>query len=381
MTDIRILISGDYCPIGRNVKTIQREQYYDLFGGFEKYSQEADLSIVNLECPITESNSKIKKSGPNIKAGEDSLKALKFAGFNLVTLANNHILDFGSQGLKDTISKCNAEDISYVGAGRNIEQARKPFFKTIKNKKIAIINIAENEFCTTSGEDYGANPLNLISNHYDIKKAKQTADYVIVISHGGKEHFQLPSPQLREKYKFFIDSGADAVISHHTHCFSGYEYHNEKPIFYSLGNFIFDYKKKYQKGLWTQGFAVLLKINDTKIDFELIPFHQGREINPNLTLFNDAERKIFNKKIEELNTIIKDEKLLLSNWKDYINSQMTSYLGLLLIQNKYIRALKSKGLLPRFFLHSEEHQSVLLNLLKCEAHREIMINVLEEKLK
>jgi poly-gamma-glutamate synthesis protein (capsule biosynthesis protein) len=223
--------------------------------------------------------------------------------------------------------------------------------------------------------------LNAISNHYDIKKARALADYVIVICHGGREHYQLPSPQLRERYKFFIDSGADAVISHHTHCFSGYEYHNGKPIFYSLGNFIFDYKKKYQKGLWTQGFAVLLKFSDDLIDFELIPFHQGREKNPNLTLLDEVERKIFDDKIEELNTIINDENLFLAKWNEYIKSQMLSYNGLLLIQNKYLRALKSKGLLPRFFMHSEKHQYVLLNLMKCEAHREIMINVLEKKLK
>lgn len=379
--DIKILIAGDYCPIGRNAMTIKNQDYSKLFGGFEKFSNEADLSIVNLECPITNSKTKLKKTGPNIKASFDSLKPLKFAGFNLVTLANNHILDYGSQGLMDTMANCELEGISYVGAGKNNDEARKPFFTTIKNKKIAIINIAENEFCTTTDENYGANPLNVISNHYDIIKAKKTADYVIVISHGGREHYQLPSPQLKERYRYFIDSGADAVISHHTHCFSGYEYYMNKPIFYSLGNFIFDYKKKYQKGLWTQGFSVLLRLNNNDtIDFELIPFNQGREENPSLVLMDELEQRIFNSKLEELNAIIKDEKLILSNWEKYIKSQMKAYKGNMFVQNKYIRALINKGILPDFFFHSSEHQYLLLNLLKCETHREIMIDVLTKKL-
>ena len=96
-------------------------------------------------------------------------------------------------------------------------------------------------------------------------------------------------------------------MGHHTHCFSGYEIYNGKHIFYSLGNFIFDYKKKYQKGLWTRGYAVVFKINDENIEFELIPYHQGRKDNPNLVLFDEKEMKRFKEIILELNNILQDE--------------------------------------------------------------------------
>ena len=374
----KILITGDFCPIGRNLEYIKNSNYSSLFGPFINIIDNVDYAITNLESAITESRYAIEKPGPNIKLPIGVAKSLKQGGFNLVTLANNHILDYGAEGIQDTLNMCEKNGIKTVGAGSSLTEARKPYNIKLNNKTIAIINIAENEFCTTSGNYYGANPLNVITNHYDIKEAKKSADYVIVISHGGREHYQLPSPQLRERYRFFVDSGADVVVGHHTHTFSGFENYNGKNIFYSLGNFIFDYKKKYQKGLWTQGYGVILTIREDQIDFDLIPFNQGREKNPKLELLKEKERKVFDLKIKELNNIISNDELLEKSWSNYIETQKKSYKANLFIQNKYIRALISKGLLPEFYFHSKKHKTLLLNLFRCETHKEIMIDVLKE---
>lgn len=377
--ETKILITGDYCPIGRNSQTIDKLDYTSLFGGIESLSMSADIAITNLECPITDSKAEINKSGPNLKSSVNALLPLSYAGFNIVTLANNHIMDYGSEGLKSTIQACKQQGIDYVGAGKNLEEARKPLFITKNNKTFAFINFAENEFCTTTGEEYGANPLNVIANHYDIAKAKANADYVIVIAHGGREHYPLPTPQLRERFRFFVDSGADIVVGHHTHCYSGMEHYMGKLIFYSLGNFIFDYKAKYQEGLWTEGMAVMLSFEEKKNSFNLIPFYQGRKVNPGLVLMNLEEKKAFDNNIQTLNNIIISDVLFEKEWQKYINGQNKAYKSLLLIQNKYIRALIIKGWLPVIPLHSKEHQNILLNLLKCETHREIMIAVLDKK--
>lgn len=377
--ELKLLFVGDYCPIGRNKNDFDSGEGDAIFGGFEKHTANADFSIANLEAPLIEQGNKIQKSGPNIKASQKSLIPLKRIGFDAVTLANNHILDYDEQGVASTIDACYKYNIKYVGAGKNLNGARKPLVISIKNKKVAILNIAENEFCAATAQSYGANPLHLINNHYDIKKAKAENDYVIVIPHGGREHYQLPSPQLKERYRFFIESGADALISHHTHCFSGYEFYKGKPIFYSLGNFIFDYKPKYQKGLWTQGYGVMLAIDDDKIDFELIPFHQGRQTDPKLQLFDENEKIMFNHKIEELNTIIKDDTLLINAWNQYVKTQQVSYKANLFVQNKYIRALQSKGIFPPIFFHSKKHKVLLENLIRCETHREITLDVLKNK--
>ena len=377
---IRILITGDFCPIGRNLQTITENNFEKLLGGFEKFSQTADLAITNLECPITESNNPIKKAGPNLKSDASSLKILKSAHFDLVTLANNHIMDYGPQGLASTIDALDRANIEFTGAGRNLSEARKIFYKKIKEKNIAIVNVAENEFCAADKSEPGANPVNLIDNHKDIKEAKENADFVIVIAHGGKEHYPLPTPKVKERYRFYVDSGADLVVAHHTHIYSGFEIYNEKPIFYSLGNFIFDYKKKYQTGNWTQGYGVMFYLNNNALSFDLIPFYQGRSENPDLKLFNMEEKNDFDVKVQELNKIITNDELFDISWKKYINEAQTRYKALLFTQNKYIRELEARSLIPKVFKHNKEHQLVLLNLLRCETHREIMIDVLKTKL-
>ena len=121
----------------------------------------------------------------------------------------------------------------------------------------------------------GSNPLNIVQQYYAIREAKNNATNVIVIVHGGVEHYWLPSPRMKETYRFFIDAGADAVINHHQHCYSGYEVFKKKPIFYGLGNFCFDGNKGNKR--WTTGYLVNLNLSENTVDFELIPYRQCYE--------------------------------------------------------------------------------------------------------
>ncbi|MCX6238338.1 MAG: CapA family protein [Bacteroidia bacterium] len=184
-----ILITGDYCPINRIEELSDKNQVELIFNDLLPFIQKADLSITNFESPATQTNKPIAKYGPVLKVQSSALKILKSAGFDLVTLANNHILDYGEEGLKNTIDSCAVYSIEYTGAGNNNLEARRIFYKLIKGVKIAILNIAENEFGTTANDSYGAAPLDPIQNYYDIQKAKQSADYIFVIIHGGHEMY------------------------------------------------------------------------------------------------------------------------------------------------------------------------------------------------
>lgn len=378
---IKILFTGDFCPIGRAAEHLHKPNYGGYIDDILSVFKENDLNIVNLEAPLTDYNQGITKSGPNIKASRDSIKYLKSLNVELACLANNHIMDYGSQGLKDTIQTCTKENIETIGAGENYTLARKGIIKNIKGKNIGFYNVAENEFCTTPGKDAGANPVDLIENFHDIQNLKKSCDFLIVIAHGGREHYQLPTPNLQKRYRFYIDAGANAVIGHHTHCYSGKEEYNKGIIFYSLGNFIFDYKKKYQKGLWTEGIMVKLILdNDLNIDYEIYPFFQGREADPTLKLMNSQEKENFNNRFESLNSIIGNQNLMHLEWTKYIESQATSYKNLAMIHNKYIRYGLEKLGLSHLLHNPKEHQILLLNLFKCETHHEIMTNVLEREL-
>lgn len=376
---MKILISGDFCPIGRTDDFLKNEDYEALFNGFQDVVKTVDYAVVNLECPVTTATQTIEKTGPCIKTENlKALDALKFAGFDLLTLANNHILDYDQQGVRDTLENVKKYGFDAIGAGENRNESKKPLIKEISGKTIGFLNIAENEFCAATDDSAGAYTFDLIDNLNQIKLLKQRVDKVVLIYHGGREHYQLPSPEQRKRFRYFIENGVDAIVSHHTHCFSGFEYHLGKPIVYSLGNFIFDYKKKYQKGKWTQGMSVILNLYEEDFTVELLPHKQGRADDSTLHLLDKIEKKKFLAKVDELNAIIKDDVLFKKEWHRYIESQQKFYLSSLYIKNLYVRFLFMKGILPISLLKSK-HNNLVLNLMRCEAHYEISKDVLTLK--
>lgn len=195
-------------------------------------------------------------------------------------------------------------------------------------------------------------------------------DYVIVIVHGGTEHYQLPLPRMKETYQIFIDSGADVVVNHHQHCYSGYEIYKGKSIFYGLGNFCFDYNGKGGR-IWEEGFILKLSITD-KIDFELIPYVQCGE-KPKVDFLNN--RVEFDNRIFELNHIIGDNKLLESNFLRLIkNNEEGLFLDIESIKNRFIKGLQRRKLFPSFI--KGQYKLILLNLKRCESYKDMMDKIL-----
>lgn len=119
---IKILICGDYCPQDRVQKLIEKEDYQSVFGDICPYTSMADYSIVNLEAPVVNSHAvPIEKCGPNLKCSNKAVKALKFVGFDMVTLANNHLYDYGDNGVVDTLTSCSEHNIDVVGGWYKFE--------------------------------------------------------------------------------------------------------------------------------------------------------------------------------------------------------------------------------------------------------------------
>jgi len=168
----------------------------DILGEVFDVFVSSEMNIVNLEAPITTNNTKIIKTGPHLKHSPAILDFLKNSNINVVTLANNHILDFGEDGLNHTFQYLNTNYICKVGAAENIVSAGKPLKKSIGDSTIAIINICENEWSVASANKAGTNPLDVIENVKQIKEAKKYVDFVLVIIHGGHENYNLPSPKM-----------------------------------------------------------------------------------------------------------------------------------------------------------------------------------------
>jgi poly-gamma-glutamate synthesis protein (capsule biosynthesis protein) len=372
--DIKILITGDFCPINRLETLAKNKQYDAVFNDFQSVFEGNDLNVTDMECPLSESSYRLKKTGPHQYAHPDCIHLLKYAGIDVVAMANNHILDLGEQGVIDTLTLCEKSAISIIGIGRNAEEARTFFVKEIKGKKIAILNFSDNEFLVTPESDSQANPISPIHNFYDIRRAKSENDYVILIAHAGNEFFHLPSPRTKELYRFYVDAGVDAVVAHHTHCFSGFEVYKGCPIFYGLGNFVYDNPEK-KKSDWNEGFVVKLKLNE-RVDFEIIPLKQGNEI-PGVMHLSTSEKYIFNQKIESLSQIIADDEKLESAFQEYCKSVENMYEAFLEpYWGKYIHKLKALGLFPR--LLNNRKRLLYLNLIRCDSHRDVLLRMLDK---
>lgn len=339
-----VLVAGDFCPQDRVAEKFDQGDYESVVGEVKGVTYSADYSIVNFECPVTVGWERpILKQGPNLQCSENGMEAVKWAGFDCVTLANNHILDYGKEGVEHTLKLCEECGIDTVGGGKNLQEASKILYKEINDKTLAIINCCEHEFSIATDKQAGANPLNPIQQYYSIREAKKHSDYVLVIVHGGHEHYQLPSPRMVETYRFFIDAGADVVVNHHQHCFSGFEIYSGKPIFYGLGNFCFDGNRSRKK-LWHEGYMVQLTFGEN-VGYKIIPYRQCAE-KPCVELL---DKNTYRERIEVLNEIIRNPGCLKHETDKYYagSAERYSYIFEPLNNRCYLGA-KARGWLPSF---------------------------------
>ena len=157
--EVSVLITGDFCPMLKLQERIVRGNLKYIYGDFLKNIKEADISILNLEAPITLKRKGILKRGPHLKLKPAIAKGILDTGFEVTCLANNHILDYGNDGLKDTLFHLSKNNIKYFGVGKNNIHAQEPLIIRKKGFKIALIAFAENEFSGASENSWGASPL------------------------------------------------------------------------------------------------------------------------------------------------------------------------------------------------------------------------------
>jgi poly-gamma-glutamate synthesis protein (capsule biosynthesis protein) len=374
---INIGFTGDFCPWLRVEEKFKGGHWENIFETVLPFFKSNDLNVLDLECPLTTNTIQIPKTGPHIKAHPDTVKMLKHLNCELVVTANNHFKDYGWKGMQDTYAALQKENIDWLGSGENFAAASKIKYWKKDDTTIAFINVAENEWTTTHNEQPGCHPIDLANVFNQIQEAKRIADFIMVIAHGGHEHYELPSPRMKKWYRFFVDAGASAVIAHHTHIISGHEVYKDAPIFYSLGNFCFDWE-----GLrnlpWNKGMIVRLGFEKgKKITFEM-EYVSQIDANPEILLLKGEEKLQIEKKVAEINTIILDDILLekefkkyVDSWKPIMDAWIQPYKG------KYLPSLYKKGFLPS--LLSNNKRLLLSNLIQCESHRDILINSIYTK--
>ncbi|MDD4798902.1 MAG: CapA family protein [Clostridia bacterium] len=232
------------------------------------YLADADLTFGNLESPISTKGSKLPGKGIWFRAEPSTVDALQMAGFDLVCLANNHMMDYDEPALLETGEILDKAEILHIGSGANAKEASKIEITEVKGIKIAWIAYSEmadlffsHEYprrLRAEADKPGINSYNLDKICADIKSVREDVDIIIVTLHWGLEYQDYPQSYQTVHAHKMIDSGADLIIGHHPHCIQGMEEYNNGLIFYSLGNFIFDQDWSEQT---KQGVTLKLTLN------------------------------------------------------------------------------------------------------------------------
>lgn len=307
--------------------------------------------ITNLEGPITEIDTPLSKNTP-LKSPKNSIHYLIQRNINVFNLANNHILDYGEKGFKETISTIEREKGLYFGAGLSSEVAISPIIIQKNDVSIALFGISKCQPTKIKNTQiFSADDFSTLKKQ--IQNIKNTVDYIIVNFHGGEEFSLFPSPPKRRFLKKIASiKEVDIVIAHHSHTFQGYEKFKKKHIFYSLGNFIFDIPNHKPYPEATNSAILRIHFKKNNFSFSFIPF---KIIDGNLT---DFKPEIFEKKIQQL-----------SNFKNYKEKwQKEAFTALFRKENPYYnnilneeKSLQNSGILS-ILLSKYFYKKVLLIL-------------------
>lgn len=375
-----LLVAGDFCPVGILEETIVRSQLKSAFGPFSNLIQNAEVFIVNFECSIPLDAPKLEKCGPAFAASPSIAGELKDAGIDIACLANNHSMDFGRLGLNNTIDTLSSAGVEVVGAGRSEYHAYSASLCCVSGVEVGLLNVAEHESREAIGELPGLALADPIRTYTLIRKVRSQVEYLVVLFHGGHEHYAFPSPRIKELCRFLVEAGADAVICHHSHVISGWELYKSSFISYSVGNFLFPWppppvnSREPAPAGWQLGYMVGIGFSRKHKPFYfLVPFAQDQRNDLHLRSLSEGEQAAFTKQLDETNQTICNDALLKERWKEFVREWKDAFIN---------------GLLGRPFdgpatvikrTHDEFRRLVELhNLLSCEAHHDLSLHALEE---
>jgi poly-gamma-glutamate capsule biosynthesis protein CapA/YwtB (metallophosphatase superfamily) len=299
---IQILAAGDVMLGSWTEEVIRKNGWYYPFSELDSIWSDSHIFFVNLEAPFGHGGKVFEKTY-TFQVNPDLVKVLKVGNINVVSLANNHIMDFGVESLRETFQVLQENAIHYAGAGLNLREARKPAILEVKGSRIAIASYSltfPKEFWATDTSAGTCFPYHTYF-YNDLKQFKASSDLVIVSFHWGAELMQFPKEYQIELAHNAIEAGADIIIGHHPHVIQGIEIYNGKIIAYSLGNFIFgSYSEKARESMLIKFFYGTKSVERCKI-YPINVYNKEVDFQPRL-LTGSGKTRFF----EELQQLSQD---------------------------------------------------------------------------
>lgn len=369
---IKILIGADICPTKTNFNLFSKADLKSLIGeDLIDLLHSADYTIFNLEVPLSDKMTPIAKNGINLIAPTSTISGLKAINPYFFTLANNHILDQGIEGLNSTISLLKQAGLSFSGIGQNLDEANKPYIANIKGLKIGIYCCAEHEFSIATETTPGANPYDPLISFDTVRELRKQCDFVIVLYHGGKEHYRYPYPQLQRVFRKFADCGSGLVVAQHSHCIGCYENYKGATLVYGQGNFLFDeLRNEFRSTSLLIEVSFELKKQDKVKFIPCVRFEKG------VRLANTMQSKEILNGFYERTEKIKDSKFLQKTFLEHVKTQYNIFLSRCFgkLANTLLFRIINKLSGYRFFLwlYNEKNLLLLRNSIECETLYEIL---------
>ncbi|WP_334103101.1 CapA family protein [Mesotoga prima] len=372
---MKIIIGGDLVPTESNYDLFEKGDVKTLLGEeLLNTWRDSDIRIFNLEVPLTDESNPIEKCGPNLISPTRTATGIKALEPSLISLANNHILDQGVKGLSSTRNVLSKIGIPYVGVGDNLTNSAEPYIIEKDGKKLGIYSCAEHEFSIATESTAGANPFDPLESLDHIVSLKSRCDFIIVLYHGGKEHYRYPSPYLQKACRKMVEKGADLVITQHSHCIGCQEQYKGSTIVYGQGNFIFDHS---ESEFWKTSLLVEVSLsNSVKTSYipivkaeEKVRFAEAKKAEEILTAFNKRSQEIL------MAGFVKKK------YSEFADQSVESYLRKLAGYGRWLSAFDRKilgGLLLRK-KYSKKKLLAIQNYIECEAHRELLLTGLRKE--
>lgn len=263
-------------------KVIQEKGEGDYFFPLQKIADDLlqyDFLFGNLEGPVSDKGKNVG-SIYSFRMNPLTLDALARVGFKAVSVANNHIGDWGANAMKDTFDRLNIADIAAVGGGANAEEAYGPRFLTVKGLRIAILGESQfgKGYTEATASSSGIAIINIPKLQVAIQKARLEADIVVASFHFGEEYEPEPNDFQKKVAHVAIDAGADIVVGHHPHVLEPLEAYKTGYIVYSLGNFIFD--QRFSSSTMTSALFEVIVTNKKITEVKLRPVAINTDLQP-----------------------------------------------------------------------------------------------------
>lgn len=313
-----LIIAGDWAPIRAFAPLIESDPQ-SIYGDVLPLLREADLSLVNLEAPLSDIGNEVSKSGAVFKGKPSHIKGLTAVPFSAVTLGNNHMFDFGVEAFRQTAEVLDRHAIACTGAGMNKEDAESPLIMEAKGLCVAILNISEGEDLTAAGHGPGVAGWDIKGACARIKNLKknttQVLHAVIAVAHCGLEYIPFAPEYVTNAFRELAHAGADAVIGHHPHVPQGFFFHGKTPVCCSLGNFIF-----YQHtNLFWRKLGYMVRLHISKKGLAGLDIEPYRIHDRGVQMLTGPDRDYFFKRFKEISEPLSTPQGSREAWQGFLD--------------------------------------------------------------